>query len=84
MLMARYKFAVEHDSTSVPSLIPFTHTSVLPYLSLPPKLLQQRAIELQEERAIFGMTFYPEAEDVSELVVNSNEDDVTGYMSPRG
>lgn len=79
----RYAFAVLHNSTSAPSLIPFTHTSVLPYLSLPPWLLEQRAIEQQEERGIFGMTLHPEESEAIDQIGISNEDDVTGYMSPR-
>jgi beta-1,2-xylosyltransferase len=74
----RFEFAVAHNS-----LIPFAHTSVLPYLSMPPRLLEERAISLQDERGIFGMTLHPEEAMKIDQIGISNEDDVTGYMSPR-
>ncbi len=93
-VLPRYKFATSVNAVRTPSLIPEAHLSVLPYLALPPHLLRSRAVELQDETAIFGMTFYPnglaegqERED-EEMVADGligirNTDFVVGYMSPR-
>lgn len=83
LTIPRHAFALSVNATTAPSLIPFAHDSVLPYLSLPPQLLQERAIPLQEDRGVFGMTFYPDREDPTKRIEYGNEDDVVGYMSPR-
>jgi hypothetical protein len=90
----RYRFAKSVNAVQAPSLIPEAHLSVLPYLALPPHLLRSRSLELQNETAIFGMTFYPDGlvegqeqdgEDVvaDRLIGITNTDFVVGYMSPR-
>lgn len=34
----------------------------MPYLALPAETLRSRAIALQQDKGIFGMVFYPEAD----------------------
>jgi beta-1,2-xylosyltransferase len=91
---ARYEFARSIGSTSVPSLIPEAHLSVLPYLALPADVLRHRAVELQQDMGVFGMTFHPdgraeelggkiEAIEADGLIGINNTDFMVGYMSPR-
>jgi hypothetical protein len=82
-LIARHEFTLSINGTTAPSLIPFAHDSVLPYLAMPPELLQERVPTLQDERGVFGMTFFPDKEGYKERIEYKNEDDVVGYMSPR-
>ena len=82
-LSHRHEFTLSINGTTSPSLIPYAHDSVLPYLAMPPQLLQQRVPPLQDERGVFGMTFFPDKEGYKERIEYKNEDDVVGYMSPR-
>jgi hypothetical protein len=72
----RFEFATSIPSTTIPSLIPEVHLSVLPYLSLPAHLLRARALELQQDKGVFGMTFHPAADaDKEELKLEAVEAD---------
>lgn len=67
----------------------------MPYLALPAETLRSRAIALQQDKGIFGMVFYPEAdapqgseselEDIAAdgLIGINNTDFMVSYMSPR-
>jgi hypothetical protein len=90
----RFEFATSIPSTTIPSLIPEVHLSVLPYLSLPAHLLRARALELQQDKGVFGMTFHPaadadkeelklEAVEADGLIGINNTDFMVSYMSPR-
>ena len=78
----------------MPSLIPEAHLSILPYLSLPASLLRSRALELQQDKGVFGMSFHPrsdaqveaghlEAIEADGLIGINNTDFMVSYMSPR-
>lgn len=61
MLMKRYKLATDLNVTSAPSLYPLAHTSVLPFLALPPAELRKRAYNMTRQHGVFGMA-YPSGE----------------------
>lgn len=69
---ARYKLATELNSTTAPSLIPLAHTSVLPFLSLPPAELRARANTTLGLAAMCGARFSPDVDHGVELVALDN------------
>jgi hypothetical protein len=59
----RYDLATELNATRVPSLIPLAHESVLPFLSMPPRILRSRAHEKVGTLGMMGFRFIPETEE---------------------
>lgn len=57
VLMDRYKLAINLNVTSAPSVYPLAHTSVLPFLALPPAELRKRAYNVTRQHGVFGMAF---------------------------
>lgn len=62
----RYKFAVSVNATAVPSLIPYAHETILPFLAMPPAMLRKRAWERLGANGMMAFQFNPENEDPEE------------------
>jgi hypothetical protein len=58
----RYTLASSLNATPIPSLIPLAHTSVLPLLAMPPRLLRERAMEKIDVLGMMALEFHPEEE----------------------
>jgi hypothetical protein len=78
-MVTRYELALSLDVPAVPSLYTLAVTSVLPFLSLPPHLLRERAKDVVEERGIFGFEYRPESETNHTTVIGL--DGITRFKS---
>jgi hypothetical protein len=58
----RHTLASSLNATPIPSLIPLAHTSVLPLLAMPPRLLRERAMEKIDVLGMMALEFHPEEE----------------------
>ena len=68
-----YALARSVNSTVASSLIPLAHTSVLPFLSLPPELLRQRANESLHIRSMFAFRLAPGAGDAGVEMIEMDD-----------
>lgn len=73
----RYDLAVSLDAIPVPSLYPLAHTSVVPFLSLPPGLLRQRARASLDVKGMFGLALHPENSSTSLVELDSTSSQKT-------
>jgi hypothetical protein len=74
----RYNLASSLNATSIPSLIPLAHDSVLPLLAMPPRLLRQRAKEKIDVLGMMALEFHPD-EEARERVRMLGLDEVSRY-----
>jgi hypothetical protein len=75
--------SLELGATLAPSLIPLAHTSVLPFLSLPPALLRERTRAAFENTQIYGLIFRPEASKDKVELDHKESWEVKSTVTPR-
>jgi hypothetical protein len=73
----RYEFALSVNATHVPSLIPFAHETVLPFLAMPPAMLRKRAWERLGASGMMAFQFDPKNEDPQGRFTVHGEDGTT-------